>query len=108
MGANKPHEEAGTCSGNTGSQGWLCQHRWLGVAGMVGFRNAVGSAAMTNWVSPAANRIAFGRGSTGFVAINNADSAWKTTFTTSLSAGTYCNVIDGAAAATASGCSGGS
>jgi hypothetical protein len=75
---------------------------------MVGFHNNVGSAAMTNWVSPAANQIAFGRGSAGFVAINNADSAWKTTFTTSISAGTYCNVINGGVMVTAAGCSGGS
>ncbi|KAF7348959.1 Alpha-amylase [Mycena venus] len=41
---------------------------------MVGFRNQVGTAAITNWVSPQAQQIAFGRGSAGFVAINNADS----------------------------------
>jgi hypothetical protein len=31
----------------------------------------------------------------GFVAINNADSEWSTTFMTGLPAGSYCNVIDG-------------
>lgn len=34
-------------------------------------------------------------GSVGFVAINNADSAWSTTFNTGLPGGSYCNVIDG-------------
>ena len=34
-------------------------------------------------------------GSVGFVAINNADGAWSTTFKTGLPGGSYCNVIDG-------------
>ena len=60
--AGAPNSGAGTCSGSTGTNGWLCQHRWPGVAGMVGFRNNVGSAALTNWVSPQSQQIAFGRG----------------------------------------------
>ena len=64
---------------------------------MVGFHNTVGTAAMTNWVSPSAQQIAFGRGNLGFVAINNAGSAWTTTFQTSLPAGKYCDVVGGAA-----------
>ncbi|KIJ69360.1 carbohydrate-binding module family 20 protein [Hydnomerulius pinastri MD-312] len=90
-----PNGGAGTCSGNTGENGWLCQHRWSAIAGMVGFRNNVGSAALENWVSPAADQIAFGRGSLGFVAINNDDYPWTATFTTPLPAGTYCDVISG-------------
>jgi hypothetical protein len=70
------------------------------------FRNAV-SGAMTNWVSPQSNQIAFGRGTTGYVAINNADSAWSATFSTSLPAGTYCNVITGVVNSTMT-CSGNS
>ncbi|PPR02056.1 hypothetical protein CVT24_011155 [Panaeolus cyanescens] len=108
--AGAPNNGAGTCSANGGSNGWNCQHRWLAISGMVGFRNTVGSAGITNWVSPAGNRIAFGRGqhpifyliyfyapsgSAGFVAINNADSAWTATFSTSLPAGSYCDVISG-------------
>lgn len=80
---------------------------------MVGFRNHVGSAPLTHWVSPSSLQIAFARGthrflplvsgkahahstgSLGFVAINNADSAWSTTFATGLPGGSYCNVIDG-------------
>ena len=34
-------------------------------------------------------------GSDGFVAINNADSEWSTTFKTGLPGGSYCNIIDG-------------
>jgi len=62
---------------------------------MVGFRNHVGSAAVTNQVSPSSQQLAFGRGALGFVAINNQDSAWTSTFTTSLPAGSYCDVVSG-------------
>ncbi|KAK6980939.1 putative glycoside hydrolase family 13 protein [Favolaschia claudopus] len=72
---------------------WLCQHRHAAVAGMVGFHNEVGDAPITDWVSPQEQQIAFGRGSSGFVAINNADTPWKATFTTSLPDNKYCNVI---------------
>ena len=62
---------------------------------MVGFRNAVQTNQMTNWFSPTSQRVAFGRGKAGFVAINNSDQGWNTSFQTSLPAGKYCNVIDG-------------
>jgi len=90
-----PLNENGTCEGNGGSNGWKCQHRYTAIANMVAFHNTVGSEQMTNWVSPSSQRIAFGRGSVGFVAINNEDSAWDATFSTSLPAGTYCDAISG-------------
>ncbi|EPQ53992.1 alpha-amylase [Gloeophyllum trabeum ATCC 11539] len=90
-----PNSGAGTCSGTGGANGWLCQHRWIAFSGMTGFRNNVGSAALTNWVSPGSNQIAFGRGSAGFVVINNQASSWTGTFATSLPAGTYCDVVHG-------------
>jgi hypothetical protein len=52
----------GTCTGTCGRNGWLCQHRWIAISGMTGFRNTVGGAPITNWVSPQSNQIAFGRG----------------------------------------------
>jgi hypothetical protein len=52
----------GTCTISGGTGGWLCQHRDTAISGMVGFRNNVGSAALTNWVSPQSQQIAFGRG----------------------------------------------
>jgi len=91
-----PNGNYGTCSGNGGANGWYCQHRWTAVSGMVGFRNAVQTTDITNWVSPSSQLVAFGRGNAGFVAINNADQGWSSTFQTSLPAGTYCNAIDGA------------
>ncbi|KAF5329512.1 hypothetical protein D9619_009322 [Psilocybe cf. subviscida] len=90
-----PNGGSGSCSATGGSGGWLCQHRFVAITGMVGFRNTVGSAALTNWVSPQSQLIAFGRGSIGFVAINNADSSWTATFSTSLPSGTYCDIITG-------------
>jgi len=90
-----PNGNSGSCDGNGGTNGWYCQHRWASVSGMVGFRNAVQTADITNWVSPSSQRVAFGRGTAGFVVINNADQPWSSTFQTSLPAGTYCNVIDG-------------
>jgi len=101
-----PNNGAGTCSGTGGTGGWYCQHRWVAFTGMVGFRNQVGSAALNNWQSPQGTQIAFGRGSLGFVAINNADNNWSTTFTTPLPDGDYCDVIQGINSG--SGCSGSS
>ncbi|KAJ7826732.1 hypothetical protein B0H13DRAFT_1526192, partial [Mycena leptocephala] len=83
----------GTSSATGGAYGWLGQHRYVYIAGMVGFRNEVGDAAMTDLVSPQAQQIAFDRAVTGFVTINNEDSGWSTTFATSLLDGAYCDVI---------------
>ncbi|KAI5120070.1 hypothetical protein M0805_002632 [Coniferiporia weirii] len=98
--AGAPNGGTGTCSANGGENGWLCQHRWPAIAGMVGFRNTANSPSdssnpLTSWVSPSSQQIAFGRGSVGFVAINNEDSDWSMTFTTTLPAGTYCDVVAG-------------
>ena len=60
---------------------------------MTAFHNAAGLSGLNNWVSPSANQIAFGRGSAGFVAINNADSKWTATFTTSMPDGSYCDAV---------------
>ncbi|KAH8110895.1 glycoside hydrolase family 13 protein, partial [Phellopilus nigrolimitatus] len=96
--AGAPNSGTGTCSTSGGSNGWLCQHRWPAIAGMVGFHNTVGSASanpLTNWVSPSSQQIAFSRGAAGFVAINNADADWVTTFASSLPTGSYCDVVAG-------------
>jgi hypothetical protein len=104
------------CDHGSNSTFRLCQHRWNPVVGLLGFHNTVGSDALNNWVSGGSQQIAFGRGtylstwtlpfyssffilplvgSSGFVVINNADSTWSTTFTTSLPDGTYCDVYAG-------------
>ncbi|KAF8751881.1 Alpha-amylase [Rhizoctonia solani] len=94
--AGSPSNGAGSCSGSGGANGWQCQHRWNAIAGMVKWRNGV-TGSVNNWVSGTNQQIAFGRGSSGFVVINNADSAWTRTFTTPLAANSYCDVISGTA-----------
>ncbi|AZS75408.1 glycosidase [Streptomyces lydicus] len=82
-----------------GSGGWTRQHAKRTITGMVGFRNAVGSAELTDWWDNGGSAIAFGRGGKGFVALNNGDAELKQTFATSLPAGTYCNVVAAAPSA---------
>jgi alpha-amylase len=71
---------------------WVCQHRWVGTLGMVGWREAVGDAPVQDeWSEGSA--YAFGRGSLGYVALNASDQPLQQSFTTSLPEGTYCNVV---------------
>ncbi|ELU39234.1 starch binding domain-containing protein [Rhizoctonia solani AG-1 IA] len=62
---------------------------------MVKWRNGV-TGSINNWVSGTSQQVAFGRGSTGFVVINNADVAWTNTFKTPLADNSYCDMITGA------------
>ena len=63
---------------------------------MVAFRKAmVGSETITNYWDDNDNQIAFGRGAKGFVVINREAAALTHAFTTSLPAGSYCDVIGG-------------
>lgn len=99
---------APACAGvtGTGSGGWECEQRWPAIAGMVGWHDAAGTAAVQNWWSDGSNAIAFSRGSSAFVAINKESSPVSETFTTGLPAGVYCDVISGALSGGA--CTGGS
>jgi len=94
-GVGAPNGGYGTCNGASGVNGWICQHRWTAVAGMIKFYNKVGSGALNNWVQGSNQQIAFARGNAGFVAINNEDGPWTRTFKASLPNATYCNVING-------------
>lgn len=80
--------------------GWRCQHAWQPITGMVGFHNAVGDAAVTNWCSNGNNAIAWGRGPAGYVVVNREGGALNRTFQTSLPAGTDCDVVNGATTST--------
>ncbi|WP_461023647.1 carbohydrate-binding module family 20 domain-containing protein [Thalassiella azotivora] len=77
------------------ADGWTCQHAWPQVSGMVGFRNAVAGTGVTDWWDDGDDRIAFGRGAAGYVALNHTGTAMARTFQTSLPAGSYCDVTDG-------------
>ncbi|MGI5118195.1 carbohydrate-binding module family 20 domain-containing protein [Marinactinospora thermotolerans] len=93
--AGPPASGDGTTSAaDCASAAWVCEHRDPGIAGMVGFRNAVGDAGVTNWWSGAGDQIAFGRGSAGY-AVFNQGGALQRTFTTSLPPGVYCDVVNG-------------
>ncbi|KAG8905320.1 hypothetical protein FRB99_000246 [Tulasnella sp. 403] len=96
-----PNGLYGTCKGDGGDNGWLCQHRWPMIVGMVQFRKVVGDAdvnSVTNgnalWLF-SRSAIAWGRGDKGFVAINNAILPWRQTLKTQLPDGTYCDVLHG-------------
>ena len=86
-----------------GTGGWQCEQRWPAIAGMAGWRNAAGGAPVQNWWSDGSNAIAFSRGASAFVAINDEPAPVSETFTTGLPAGIYCDVISGTAAAGACG-----
>ncbi|CAE6475378.1 unnamed protein product [Rhizoctonia solani] len=94
--AGSPSNGTGSCSGSGGADGWRCQHRWTAIAGMVKWRNGV-TGSVNNWIDGDNQQIAFGRGSSGFVVINNADSAWTRTFKTPLAANSYCDMFSGEA-----------
>lgn len=74
---------------------WVCEHRDPYIARMVAFRRAVAGTTIIDWWDNGANAIAFTRGNKGFVAINRDSTAVTPTLTTTLPAGTYCDVLTG-------------
>lgn len=69
---------------------WVCQQRWPGVLGMVGWRSAVGSEPVQDEWSEG-DAYAFGRGSLGYAIFNASDAELTADLETSLPAGSYCN-----------------
>ncbi len=57
--------------------------------------NVTNGTALANWWDNGANRIAFGRGDKGFIAINKEQSVMNQRLQTGLAAGTYCNIAAG-------------
>nr|AKG25402.1 alpha-amylase [Microbacterium aurum] len=77
-----------------GQNGWTFEHAETGIKNMVGFRvTTYGTDIVNKWTSADGSAIGFGRGSKGYVAINNGSSSVQREFTTSLPDGTYYNVI---------------
>lgn len=73
---------------------WTCEHRSPQIAAMVDFHNQTATAfTMTNWWSNGHDQLAYGRGNLGFVVINNSTGTLTQNFQTSLSPGTYCNIL---------------
>ena len=75
---------------------YVCEHRRTGISGMVKFRKIVGDEQKTLWQvdDSNGNRIAFARGSKGFLAMNmDKHDSWNAELQTGLPDGEYCNVI---------------
>jgi alpha-amylase len=83
---------------------WVCEHRDVAIAGMVGFRRVTAGAPIENWWDDGANAIAFSRGALGFVAISRESTPVDTALATGMPSGTYCDLITGGR--TATGCAG--
>lgn len=79
----------------TCGNGWVCEHRWRQIYGMVKFRNVAGVTKVENWWDNGYQQIAFSRGNKGFLAINNEDHKMDQRLQTGLPQGTYCDVISG-------------
>lgn len=82
--------------GGCSNSAWNCDHRWANIANMVGFRNYTQSAwSVDNWYDNGNNVIGFGRGSKGYIVINNESAATTVTVQTGMAAGSYCNILAG-------------
>ncbi|XP_047533014.1 alpha-amylase 1-like [Vanessa atalanta] len=82
-------------SDNSCGNGWICEHRWRQIAGMVGFRNVAGNTGVNDWWDNGSNQIAFCRGGQAFIAFNNDNWNLSQTLQTCLPAGRYCDIISG-------------
>lgn len=86
---------------------WQCEHRWSYISGAVDFRNnTADNWSTTNWWDNGNNQIAFGRGSSGFVAINKENTNLTAALPTGMTAGSYCNVLKGELSIDGQSCSG--
>lgn len=74
--------------------GWVREHRFAEIAGMVEFRKRVGSdAGVADWWAGSRAQIAFSRGSRGFVVINAENQALRARFATGLPRGLYADLL---------------
>ncbi|XP_077507988.1 pancreatic alpha-amylase-like isoform X2 [Amblyomma americanum] len=89
---------------DTCGNGWVCEHRWRQIYNLVQLRKVAGDNPVTTWWDNGANAIAFGRGNSTLLVINNEDHSVDITLQTQLPAGKYCDVVSGSK--TAAGCTG--
>lgn len=97
--AGPPTRDAkGTTKDTTcGQDGWVCEHRWPAIAGMVGFHNATEGTGYDLWWDDGGDVLAFARGDKGYVVVNNTGSpVVGRSFQTRLAAGVYCDVVHAA------------
>lgn len=100
-----PAASNGVVTGTDCATTWVCTDRTRGIANMVGWHNAAKGESVANWWDDGNNTVAFSRGRTAWIALNNSGSAVTRTFATGLAAGTYCDIIHGDLAGSGS-CSG--
>ncbi|WP_242448404.1 alpha-amylase family protein [Cellulomonas sp. WB94] len=75
---------------------WVCQHRWTAIEGMVGWRDAVGDDPVGDrWED--GDAFALSRGTRGLVVLNGGDVEVAAQVPTTLSDGSYCDVVAGPA-----------
>lgn len=72
---------------------WVCEHRWLAIANMVGWRRSAGDAVVSNFQVADDDTVAFCRGAAACIALNRQETPTTATFTFPLPAGSYCDVI---------------
>jgi alpha-amylase len=75
---------------------WICEHRRAVQERMVEFRAATAGAELVNWHIDG-DVVSFGRGESGHIAINTGTSTVRLQVPTSLSAGRYAGLVNGAA-----------
>lgn len=90
-----PSDANGNTNDVSCGNGWLCEHRWNGIATMVDFRATTAGAPVEGFTAYDADQISFRRQGKGFVAINRGGGTLSRTFDTGLPAGTYCNAAAG-------------
>ncbi|KAJ3358620.1 hypothetical protein HDU91_005161 [Kappamyces sp. JEL0680] len=97
----------GTIQNNVCSNGWVCQHRWSDVFPLVQIRKFVGDTKISDIFTngKGSNQIYWNYAGKAFVAINSAQGSQTSqnmanTVSTTLSPGTYCNMVYGYATAT--------
>ena len=74
---------------------WVCQHAWPEIAGVVGWRAAVGPAGEDAQVQVDGRVVAFSRGERGWLVVNGNAEDVTSTFETGLLPGAYCDVVAG-------------
>eukprot|EP00928_Gymnodinium_smaydae_P021467 TRINITY_DN18375_c0_g1_i1.p1 TRINITY_DN18375_c0_g1~~TRINITY_DN18375_c0_g1_i1.p1 ORF type:complete len:534 (+),score=78.59 TRINITY_DN18375_c0_g1_i1:50-1651(+) len=73
---------------------WVCEHRWVPVANMVGWRKSAGSSGISIFEASGDSAIAFCRGNSACILMNRQESStWTAKLTLSLAPGKYCDVI---------------
>ncbi len=74
---------------------WVCQHAWPSVAGVVGWRAAVGPAGADATTTVDGRVVTVGRGQLGWLAASGNADATTGRYATGLLPGTYCDVAAG-------------